>query len=72
MKPMLDRYRQYLLLEKSLSPNTLEAYLDDAAKLLAYLEDCGLEIETVSLDDLHGFAAARGDLGIAPRPPRRL
>ena len=72
MKPMLDRYRQYLLLEKSLSPNTLEAYLDDAAKLLAYLEDCGLEIETVSLDDLHGFAAAMGDLGIAPRSQARI
>ena len=49
---MLKRYRQYLLLEKSLSPNTLEAYLDDAEKLLAYLEDCGIGIENVTLDDL--------------------
>ena len=69
---MLKRYRQYLLLEKSLSSNTLEAYMDDAVKLLAYLDDCGLSVESVSLDDLHGFAAAMGDLGIAPRSQARI
>jgi len=69
---MLKRYRQYLLLEKSLSPNTLEAYLDDAGKLLGYLDESGLGIESVTLDDLHGFAAAMGDLGIAPRSQARI
>ena len=69
---MLNRYRQYLLLEKSLSPNTLEAYMDDASKLLAYLEDCGLDVTKVTLDDLHGFAAAMGDLGVAPRSQARI
>lgn len=72
MKPMLNRYRQYLLLEKSLSPNTLEAYMDDAGKLLDYLEDCSIDIGKVTLDDLHGFAAAMGDLGIAPRSQARI
>lgn len=69
---MLKRYRQYLLLEKSLSPNTLEAYMDDALKLLGYLDDCGIDVEKVSLDDLHGFAAAIGDLGVAPRSQARI
>ncbi len=69
---MFKRYRQYLLLEKSLSPNTLEAYMDDALKLLVYLDDCQLDVETVSLDDLHGFAAAIGDLGVAPRSQARI
>ena len=69
---MLKRYRQYLLLEKSLSPNTLEAYLDDASKLLGYLDDCGMDLTLVTLDDLHGFAAAMGDLGIAPRSQARI
>ncbi len=69
---MLKRYRQYLLLEKSLSPNTLEAYMDDALKLLGYMDDCGLDLADVSLDDLHGFAAAMGDLGIAPRSQARI
>ena len=69
---MLKRYRQYLLLEKSLSPNTLEAYMDDSLKLLDYLDDCGIDLADVSLDDLHGFAAALGDLGIAPRSQARI
>lgn len=69
---VLKRYRQYLLLEKSLSPNTLEAYLDDCCKLLGYLDDCSLDELTVTLDDLHGFAAAMGDIGIAPRSQARI
>ena len=69
---MLKHYRQYLLLEKSLSPNTLQAYMDDAVKLLDYLDDCGIELSTVTLDDLHGFAAALGDIGIAPRSQARI
>jgi len=69
---MLKRYRQYLLLEKSLSPNTLEAYMDDAHKILDYITDCGLDLTTLTLDDLHGFAAAMGDLGIAPRSQARI
>jgi integrase/recombinase XerD len=69
---MLKRYRQYLLLEKSLSPNTLEAYMDDALKLLGYMDDCGTDLTEVSLDDLHGFAAAMGDIGIAPRSQARI
>ena len=69
---MLQRYRQYLLLEKSLSPNTLEAYMDDALKLTGYMDDCGIDLDKVTLDDLHGFAAAMGDLGIAPRSQARI
>lgn len=69
---MLKRYRQYLLLEKSLSPNTLEAYMDDVHKILDYITDCGLDLTTLTLDDLHGFAASMGDLGIAPRSQARI
>ena len=69
---LLKRYRQYLLLEKSLSPNTLEAYMDDALKLLGYMDDCGIDLAQVTLDDLHGFAAAMGDIGIAPRSQARI
>ena len=69
---MLKRYRQYLLLEKSLSPNTLEAYIDDALKLLDYMDECSVDITQVTLEDLHGFAAAMGDIGIAPRSQARI
>ena len=46
--------------------------MDDASKLLSYLEDCGMDVTSVTLDDLHGFAAAMGDLGIAPRSQARI
>lgn len=69
---MLKRYRQYLLLEKSLSPNTLEAYIDDAFKLLDYMRDCNIDIQDITLDDLHSFSASLADLGIAPRSHARI
>ena len=34
---IIIRYKQYLKLEKSLSDNTVEAYLTDLDKLLSYL-----------------------------------
>ncbi len=69
---LLQKYRQYLLLEKSLSPNTLEAYLFDVAKLLSFLNDEGIAIQQVTLDNLHTFAAGLRDLGIAPRSQIRI
>lgn len=69
---VLKKYRQYLLLEKSLSLNTAEAYMDDVLKLISYFSDSGTDLRVVSLDDLHEFAAALGDLGIAPRSQSRI
>ena len=34
---IIKKYQQYLKLEKSLSKNTLEAYLTDLEKLLSFL-----------------------------------
>jgi integrase/recombinase XerD len=69
---LLQKYRQYLLLEKSLSPNTLEAYLSDVSKLLSFLNDECIAIQQVTLDNLHTFAAGLRDLGIAPRSQIRI
>lgn len=69
---VLKKYRQYLLLEKSLSLNTAEAYMDDVLKLISFFSDSGTDLRDVSLDDLHEFAAALGDLGIAPRSQLRI
>ena len=69
---LLQKYRQYLLLEKSLSPNTLEAYLSDVSKLLSFLNDECIAIQQVTIDNLHTFAAGLRDLGIAPRSQIRI
>ena len=41
---IIKKYQQYLKLEKSLSKNTLEAYLTDLEKLLSFLSAEGVEI----------------------------
>lgn len=66
------RYRQYLKLEKSLSENTVEAYLADLDKLLTYLSDEGIDFMDVTLDDLESFSAGLRDIGIHPRSQARI
>ena len=36
---IIRKYQQYLKLEKSLSPNTLDAYLTDLDKLMSFLTE---------------------------------
>ena len=71
-KQIVRKYQQYLKLEKGFSPNTLDAYLTDLQKLLNFLEGEGLDILSVSLDDLERFAAGLHDIGIHPRSQARI
>ena len=66
------KYQRYLRLEKGLSPNTLEAYLNDLAKLKAFLKDKGIEEEKVQLKDLEEFAGTLYDLGVATTTQARI
>ena len=49
---ILVKYKQYLKLEKSLSDNTVDAYLTDLDKLLAYLTLENINILDVRLENL--------------------
>lgn len=69
---LVRNYKQYLRLEKSLSANTVEAYLADLDKLLAYLTLEAIDVRDVTLDDLHNFAAGLKDIGIHPRSQARI
>ena len=69
---IIIRYRQYLKLEKSLSGNTVGAYLSDLEKLLKYLAAEGKDFRDVTLDDLEAFSADLRDLGIQPRSQARI
>lgn len=55
------KYKQYLLLEKSLSENTLDAYMHDLSKLLTYLVERDIDVFDVTLDDLYSFIAGLHD-----------
>ena len=69
---ILVKYRQYLKLEKSLSDNTVDAYLTDLDKLLAYLTLENINILDVRLENLEDFSAGLHDIGIHPRSQARI
>ena len=58
---ILRGYKQYLILEKSLSPNTIDAYRKDLQKLLDYLKEEGKHYLDVKLEDFATFSAGLRD-----------
>ena len=69
---VLKQYSAYLLLERGLSENTRESYLNDVAKLMRYINENNLTIKDVTLDTLHNFIAELHDLGISSRSQARI
>ena len=69
---IIRQYVQYLKLEKSLSPNTLDAYQTDLKKLLHFLEGENLTFSDVMLEHLQQFTAGLHDIGIHPRSQARI
>ena len=69
---IIRKYQRYLKLEKSLSANTLYAYLTDLYKFLRFLKAENIDMLSVTLDDLQRFAAGLHDIGIHPRSQARI
>lgn len=69
---ILKKYKQYLKLEKSMTPNTVKAYLADVVKLLQFLEGENIHPYSATLEDLETFSANLRDLGICPRSQARI
>ena len=69
---ILSKYKVYLRLEKSLSDNTVSAYLADISKLFQFLKDEQIHPFDVTLDNLETFSADLRDLGIQPRSQARI
>ena len=70
----LDSFRAYLLLERSLSPNTIEAYQNDVQKFVRYLDIEGLETPPLRVrrDDLEKFILWINRLGLEASSQARL
>jgi len=60
-------YKTYLLLEKALSKNSIEAYMNDLDKLIDFLSEENKTLQEVSLNDLQQLIAQLYDLNIHPR-----
>lgn len=69
---LLTKYKTYLLLEKGLSENTVNAYFDDLEKLKKYIAVDNLQFTDINLDLLQQFITQLYELGIKARSVARI
>ena len=69
---VIERYRQYLKLEKAMADNTVDAYLSDIRKLADYLRDEQIILVDAKTEDIQHFLADLHDVGIHPRSQARI
>jgi len=72
MNSLLDLFLAYIMVEKGLSRNTLDAYSRDLGRYLAFLEQRGCrEAAAVNAADIAGYIAALKGGGLSPRSRAR-
>jgi len=71
-KQLIDEYRRYLLLEKGLSKNSIDAYLRDLSKLISFAESKNISLEIIELHHLEQYLAELYDNEISPRSLSRI
>jgi len=66
-------FQAYLRLEKSLSPNSIDAYIRDVEKLEQYAEINNISsVKDVIMEDVQSFLKYIAELGLSPRSQARL
>jgi integrase/recombinase XerD len=70
----IKEYKNFLLLEKALSNNTVEAYLRDVSKLTEYLEVVkkNIDPENITLENLKSFITWINELGVSAATQARI
>jgi integrase/recombinase XerD len=71
-KTPVARYRRYLQLEKSMTENTLGAYVGDVVKLEKFLSDSQKDTLDATYEDIQSFFESLADVGIHPRSRARI
>lgn len=69
---IIKKYKNYLLLERGLSSNSIAAYMADLDKLSGFLLNEKLKVEEVTLSHLQQFIAQLYDIGINARSVARI
>lgn len=70
--PEIEKYKRYLLLEKGLSANTIDAYMTDLQKLRDFMKTRELTEKSVQTAHLEEFLAGLYDKDISPRSIARI
>ncbi len=65
-------FKRYLQLERNLSPNSIEAYLNDVHKLEVYCNYKDIAIPQINTRTLQLFLMYMGEFGISPHTQARL
>jgi integrase/recombinase XerD len=70
----IENFKTYLTLEKNLSKNSVDAYINDITKLTTFFREKNLEVapEAVVLQHLKDFVAWINDAGTSPRTQARV
>jgi integrase/recombinase XerD len=68
----IERYKRYLLLEKGLSANTIDAYMTDLQKLCDFMQAGELTVKSVQAEHIEEFLAGLYDKNISPRSIARI
>lgn len=62
---IIRSYHSFLILEKALSDNTVEAYMSDVDKLLSFARSAKLKVESLKYADLSDFVKAQVECGVS-------
>lgn len=69
---IVAKYKTHMLLEKGLSKNTIDAYMDDLSKLLVFMESKHLSIKNVDLVNLQDFITQLYECDVTARSVARI
>jgi integrase/recombinase XerD len=74
IKPHLEEFRIYLKLERGLSQNSVDAYLNDVSKLMQYMEFLNLKstVREINQDELQAFLGWLQEFGIPANTQARI
>lgn len=65
-------FRRYLVLERSFSSNTIDAYVRDIEKLMEFFEARGINYHDAKLEDFTAFLVELSEMGVATRSQARI
>ncbi len=70
----IQEFKHYMMLEKGMSPHSVDAYINDVRKLSDHMVDLSPETkpEQVTIDMLESFLAYLNDLGLGRRTQARI